>query len=43
MNITDWLVGIGSILAGVASVWTVLQQRQLNKHEERIKDLKQQR
>ena len=42
VSVPDWLVGIGSILVGVASVWTIFQQRQLNKHEQRIKDLEKQ-
>jgi hypothetical protein len=41
MGIPDWLVGIGSALAGGASVWTVVQQWQLNKHEERLEKLEE--
>ena len=38
-SVPDWLVGVGSILGGAAAVWTGIQQRQLNKHDKRLKDL----
>jgi hypothetical protein len=40
--ITDWLVGIGSVLGGGAAVWTAIQSAHLKRQDVALKELQDQ-